>query len=162
MWYCHCYSHSLHSCNFQPGFSSFSYHFSFVFCLISLISVPSANRQKSSWEQSLKWCDTTVSLMGLTVYAVFVSCQKWSCKKELGTADGVIFYFAIIFPSSCCFCLVLSLKEQEQILTQATTGSVYSNELLPIFTKKDHYYYFSLYNFLNIKRTGITKNESLT
>ena len=50
-----------------------------------------------------------------------------------GWSDFLLYYN---FPSSFCFCLVLSLKEQEQILTQATTGSACFNELLQIFTKK--------------------------
>lgn len=56
-----------------------------VFFLISLVSEPSANRQTrtSSWEQWLKWSDVTRSLLGLTVCAMFVSCQKWRCKKEV-------------------------------------------------------------------------------
>lgn len=40
----------------------------------------------------------------------------------------------------------LSLKEHEQIFTEGTTGSVYSKDVLLSLTKKDHYYYFSLYD----------------
>lgn len=73
----------------------------------------------------------------------------------------MIFYLTKIFTFFCCSCLVFSLKEQEQILTQITTCSAYSNELQLIFyIKKDHYCSSSLCNFLHGQMRGITENES--
>lgn len=76
------------------------------------------------------------SLLGLTAYAVFFFLPEMKIQEKILSVNGMIFYFAKIFPLLLLFLSCFSFERAWTDLTQVTTLSVYSNELQLIFDIK--------------------------